>query len=216
MFIVAICHIKDRNNIMLTSSLTPEVKANLKEVAKNQGFSEQTTTELYLALVRGNGTMAQFNNPEVGGMGQWLRGGMIMVGDMFNNNLKSRVTALFNELSTIYEQQPLAVEVKETTHHAEDNNDLVNSSTPTIDYIPPQWGQPSASGSQNETRYAYYPQAHRLLVIRNGESWVFDTADHQIGGVQQQNDRGEMTFTSQYGIVSLNRLTVVMKDGKPV
>jgi hypothetical protein len=45
--------------------------------------------------------MAQFSHPELGGMGQWSMGGMIMVGDMFNNGLKARVDALCNDLSAL-------------------------------------------------------------------------------------------------------------------
>jgi hypothetical protein len=46
---------------------------------------------LLQALVNSNGTMAQFNHWELGGGGQWMRGGMTMVGDMFNYGLKSKV-----------------------------------------------------------------------------------------------------------------------------
>ena len=42
------------------------------------------------SVVNGNGAMAQFSHPEFGGSGQWMRGGMIMVSDMFNNYLKGR------------------------------------------------------------------------------------------------------------------------------
>ncbi|MBK8454675.1 MAG: SHOCT domain-containing protein [Thiofilum sp.] len=194
-------------------TITPEIKANLTATAERQGFSESTVTDLYLALVRGNGTMAQFSSPEVGGAGQWMRGGMLMVGDMFNNNLKNRVGALFNDLVTIYEQRPIAEVATFVPHSA---NAEVDPDAKTSEGIPLAWGQPSSSGSQNDTRYAYYPQARRLLVARNDESWVYDTGDHQIGGVQQQNDWGAMTFTSQYGTVNLNSLPVVMKDGKPL
>ena len=51
------------------------------------------------SVVNGNGAMAQFSHPEFGGSGQWMRGGMIMVSDMFNNHLKARIDGLCNELS---------------------------------------------------------------------------------------------------------------------
>ena len=51
------------------------------------------------ALQRGWGSMAQFNHPEFGGYGQWMRGGMTMVGDMFNASLRNRVDALALDLS---------------------------------------------------------------------------------------------------------------------
>jgi hypothetical protein len=41
--------------------------------------------------------MAQFSHPEFGGSGQWMRGGMSMIGDMFNSGLKSRVDSLLFE-----------------------------------------------------------------------------------------------------------------------
>ena len=41
------------------------------------------------ALMEGNGSQAQFSHPDLGGMGQWSQGGMIMVGDMFNEGLNT-------------------------------------------------------------------------------------------------------------------------------
>ena len=42
--------------------------------------------------------MAQFSHPEFGGMSQWSPG-MTMVGDMFNNGLKSKLDAVCSELA---------------------------------------------------------------------------------------------------------------------
>jgi Short C-terminal domain len=50
--------------------------------------------------------MAQFNHPEFAGSGQWMRGGMTMVSDMFNNYLKGRVDSLCSELSNLVANQP--------------------------------------------------------------------------------------------------------------
>jgi len=45
---------------------------------------------------------------------------------------------------------------------------------------------------------------------------VYDSLDHQIGGVsQQQGSGGSLTFTSQYGTVSVSKLPVVSVDGVP-
>jgi hypothetical protein len=41
-------------------------------------------------------------------MGQWSRGGMIMIGDMFNQGLKHRVDTLCKELAGFLSSQPLA------------------------------------------------------------------------------------------------------------
>jgi len=58
------------------------------------------------AVLNGNGSMAQFSHPGFGGSGQWMRGGMLMLGDMFNHGLKSRVDALCYEISGILANQP--------------------------------------------------------------------------------------------------------------
>jgi hypothetical protein len=42
--------------------------------------------------------MAQFSHPEFGGMSQWSPG-MTMVGDMFNNSLRSKLDAVCTELA---------------------------------------------------------------------------------------------------------------------
>jgi len=80
----------------------------------------------------------------------------------------------------------------------------------------PQWwpdglGEPSATGSQNALRYAYFSESRRLAVQRGGTTTLYDTADHRIGGVSQQqhNDDGGATFTSQHGDVGLDDLKVV-------
>ena len=71
--------------------LTPEGERIVEDIARRHGFSTDAATSLLRALAAGNGTQAQFNHPELGGMGQWSQGGMIMIGDMFNNGLKARV-----------------------------------------------------------------------------------------------------------------------------
>jgi hypothetical protein len=72
---------------------------------------------------------------------------------------------------------------------------------------PDDLGQPSTSGSQNGMRYAFFPEKKRLLIERDGDLTTYDSADHQIGGVSQQ-DGGttSLTFTSQKGSVKLDEL----------
>ena len=58
--------------------------------------------------------------------------------------------------------------------------------------------------------------ARRLAVDLNGHVTVYDTLDHQIGGVSQQQGGGSsLTFTSQYGTVSVSSLPIVSVDGVP-
>ena len=87
-------------------NLTPEGLRIMTDAAKRHGVSLDGALVLLDALARGNGRQAQFNHPDLGGMGQWSQGGMIMIGDMFNQGLKYRVDALCNELAGILHVQP--------------------------------------------------------------------------------------------------------------
>jgi hypothetical protein len=81
---------------------------------------------------------------------------------------------------------------------------------------PTELGFPNGSGAQNQVRYAYFNAAHRLAVELNGHVALYDSLDHQIGGVsQQQGSGGSLTFTSQYGTVSVSSLPIVSVDGVP-
>ena len=79
--------------------LTPEGEAAVADIANRHGASIDAVKTLLEAVANGGGTMAQFNHPELGGGGQWLRGGMTMVGDMFNHSLKAKVDGICAELS---------------------------------------------------------------------------------------------------------------------
>jgi len=53
---------------------------------------------------------------------------------------------------------------------------------PASNWWPADLGAPSATGSQNNVRYAYFSNARRLAVETFGQIWIYDTLDHQIGG----------------------------------
>ncbi len=73
---------------------TPELRQALAAAAQQFGVSVDAARSVLEALAAGGGRMAQFNHPDLGGMGQWSQGGMTQVGDMFNQALKERVSAL--------------------------------------------------------------------------------------------------------------------------
>ena len=64
------------------------------DLAREYGFSQDAVIHMMQAMLRGRGGMAQFDHPEFAGSGQWMRGGMLMIGDMFNHSLKARVDGL--------------------------------------------------------------------------------------------------------------------------
>jgi hypothetical protein len=162
-------------------------------LAQRHGFSVDAVRVLRDAMLRSEGRAAQFNHPELGGMGQWMAGSALMIGDMFNNELKARVAALCDDLA----------------------GSLSNPSTIPPKEVPAtsdRWwgadlGTPAASGSQEGVRYAYFSSTRRLAIERAGRVSIYDTGDHQIGGVaQQQASTSDLTFTSQHGLISLDRL----------
>lgn len=173
-----------------------DVGENLvNEIASRYGLSHDAVIHMLVAVNNGGCSMAQFNCPELGGSGQWMRGGMTMVGDMFNNGLKSTVDNLCNELANILSNNQIFP--------------VVPAGTPgSNQWWPLDLGSPFSSGAQNNIRYAVFP--NRLAVELNGQISVYDTLDHNIGGVsQQQGGNDSLTFNSQWGTINVNSLPLV-------
>lgn len=173
----------------------------VNSISQQSGFSPDAVTHMLYAVLNGGGTMAQFGHPEFGGSGQWMQGGMLMLSDLFNHNLKNRVDNLCYELSNLM---------------ASDNR-LLKETAPAKNWWPEGLGIANATGGQNTMRYAYFANEQRLAIDTNGEVWVYDTLDHQIGGFsQQQGLGGSIQLSSQYGTVNLNSLPVVSINGSAV
>jgi hypothetical protein len=187
----------------------------IESIANRHGFSAEAVAAAADALRRGGGSMAQFNHWELGGGGQWLPG-MIMIGDMFNNQLKARVDALFHDL----QRQPTAPPEPApfNQQHRPTQQDVGDASLryrqPASQYqswYPAELGFPSTSGSQNNVRYAYFPAATRLAIELFGKVTIYETGAHNISGVSQSqsNADGSMTFTSQFGVIPVSTLRIV-------
>jgi hypothetical protein len=168
--------------------------------------------------------MAQFNHWELGGSGQWMQGGMTMVGDMFNHALQAKVAGLCSELANLLAAQSLIPSAGsnqvQRPHNRQQqsstNTVSLSASTQSLSSIgnwwPAELGSPGASGAQNNIRYAYFPEKHRLAVDLHGRISVYDTLDHRISGIsQQQSGNTSVTFTSQHGVVPLTALPLISK-----
>ncbi|MFK7737981.1 MAG: SHOCT domain-containing protein [Pirellulaceae bacterium] len=207
--------------------LSPSGKQLVQTLAVRYGISTDAVTHMLGAVHNGNGTMAQFGHPEFCGSGQWMRGGMTMVSDLFNNNLKCLVDNLCNDISNelanhqatpftgssqSQSQGGINTQAQASGHIGSQNSLFVPD--PTTNWWPPELGSPSSLGSQNSLRYAYFAGSHRLAVTTGGAPWIYDTLDHQINGFGQQQGGGQsITFTSQYGTVNLSSLPVLSRDG---
>jgi len=176
---------------------------NITNVANRYGVSVNAVTDLTHALMMSNGTMAQFNIPELGGGGQWMQGGMTMVGDMFNNQLKYTVDGLCIDLSNLINQGGIQYKPLPKVENQNGAQAMAGNWWGNLGY-------PNSTGSQNGMSYAIFSNIRRLAIQQNGKVTVFDTLDNQIGGVgQQQGGNYSVTFTSQYGTVDLNTLPIV-------
>ena len=209
------------------ANLSPSGLQLVQNLSQRHGVSTDAVTHMLIAVQNGNGSMAQFSHPEFGGSGQWMSGGMTMVSDLFNNHLKCLVNNLCSDISNAlasHQTTPFSGSFQSQSQngiHAQSqaagqigssNNLFVPD--PSATWWPRELGIPSAIGSQNTVRYAYFADSHRLAVTTGGQPWVYDTLDHQIAGFGQQQGSGQsITFTSQYGTVNLSTLPVVSRDG---
>lgn len=214
-----------------------EAQPALDDLSRRYGFSRDAGWHMLDALVAGRGGMAQFDHPEFGGSGQWMRGGMVMLANLFDGALKVRVEGFCRELSEWLVNRPERLGAGE--FQTQSQNAMVRppkphlgqaqsqqqdsfgtmsvaslSVTPASETAGHWWGgdlgQPASAGSQNGARYAYFPQARRLAIDLGGRITLYDTLDHQIGGFsQQQSTGGSLTFASQHGAVEVASLPVV-------
>ncbi|PZM15123.1 SHOCT domain-containing protein [Rhizobium tubonense] len=192
--------------------LSEEGNRALKVIAQRHGVSQGAVEHLLMAIIAGQTTQAQFNHRELGGMGQWSQGGMIMVGDMFNNGLKAKISDICAELAALARNTEL--QAPTTSRQSQYQGNTASLFVPNVfssgNWWPEELGYAASTGAQNDLRYAFFPASHRLA-IRLGEGvTVYDTRDHQISGFsQQQSGDQSLTFTSQYGLVRLADLAVV-------
>jgi hypothetical protein len=171
-------------------------------VALRHSISQNAVRTILRALRSGGGSMAQFSHPEFGGMSQWSPG-MTMVGDMFNNGLKSKLDAVCSELARY------AAETSSKGHGSDRETIEVSfRKAPQGYWWPVGLGTPSSVGAQNNLSYAVFP---RRLVIKDGEHIeIYDTGDHRISGIAQAQSADQtLTFTSQDGLVRVKDLPKV-------
>ncbi|EPX85433.1 SHOCT domain-containing protein [Salipiger mucosus] len=192
--------------------LTSQGDALVADIAARHGLSTGAVETLLFAVAQGGGRQAQFNHPELGGMGQWSAGGMTMVGDMFNNALKAKVDAVCAEISNalgaggVFAAPATQTQSESQGQGTGGMTSLFVPGSGTAPW-PAELGSPSSSGAQNDMRYAVFPATRRLAIAVGDRVEVYDTGDHMISGVsQQQSGDRTLTFTSQHGLVRLSDL----------
>ena len=91
-------------------------------------------------------------------MSQWMSGDMLMIGDMFNHDLKAKVDRLCHDVAAAIAARPGRV----------DDTPEMEPRVNQISWWPAGLGIPAAAGSQNDMRYAFFPAAKRLVIDDNG------------------------------------------------
>lgn len=219
------------------NQLTPQGQQIINAIAQRYNFSPDAVFSMLQSVINGNGSMAQFNHPEFGGSGQWMRGGMIMLGDMFNNGLKNIVGNLCQELANLIANQPGLIQTgsfqsqnqgnQQQSNYANgayqqqnpssNNGNSLFAASPANNWWPEGLQFPNSTGSQNNMKYAYFASINRLAIQANGHVTLYDTLNHQIGGFsQQQSGSGSITLSSQFGLVDVNSLPIISIDNQPV
>lgn len=195
--------------------LTSAGQALVTRLAQQYAFSEGGVRAMLDAIVAGNGSMAQFDHADLGGPGQWMRGGMLMIGSPFDHDLKSRVERLGEELARHVEREPGLVEHGgsfQRQSQSDGTSGAAHQSARASSWWPTELGRPDSSGAQNDTRYAYFAGPRRLAIESRGRVRVYDTGEHRFGGFSQQQGAGEsVTFASQHGTVALDSLAEVTR-----
>jgi len=151
------------------------MEQKLERLSAKYNVSLSAVKTLVEALQRGNCQAAQFNHPELGGMGQWMPN-MVMVGDMFNHQLKATVDQLCREL------------VEFACNDAPSSAKAASSSQTSTT----SWWQKAGittvdtQGEQNTIAYAYSRAQHRLAIKQGERVTVYDTSGYVITGISQQ------------------------------
>ena len=167
-------------------------RADVDNLAARHGVRAGAIEALADALSRSQGRAAQFSHPELGGMGQWMSGGMLMIGDMFNSELKAKVDRICHAVAGVMADRPRVDDAAAAQ--------LQTAGAKSVSWWPPEFGTPSAAGSQNAMRYAFFPATQRLVVDDNGTVSIYDTGDCYLTGVsQQQSSTQTLSFSSTDG-----------------
>lgn len=171
----------------------------IKKIAEKYQVSEETAQALLMGLKVTGGRQVQFNIGELGGMGQW-QPGMIMVGDMFDIGLKYKVDGLCTELSEL-------VRSEEETPKTPTKTTSKTKSPPKTESTTTK-SSASFRGSQNGYHYAYFSSEDKLEIEYEGKITKYSTKGYPLSGVQQSqsNSAQNLTFSYPGGTVSVKDL----------
>jgi hypothetical protein len=113
-------------------------------------------------------------------MGQWSQGGMITIGDMFNQGLKHRVDSLCREIANLLRCRP-SLNQPDASHSQSQGRSgrydgvslfIPGSGRSSSNWWPAELGSPASTGAQNNLQYACFPVSRRLAIPQGQNRWV--------------------------------------------
>lgn len=91
-------------------AFSTEDRQLIATLAAGHNISESAVETLWQAVEAGNGTAAQFNHPELGGMGQWMAGSMAVVSDFNEAHMQETITQLCTTIATYLQNRAVAAD----------------------------------------------------------------------------------------------------------
>ncbi|MBC7893460.1 MAG: hypothetical protein H7Y12_14685 [Sphingobacteriaceae bacterium] len=184
----------------------------LSKLAERHGFSPALAQQILAQLQQNGGRQAQFNDPSLGGYGQW-QGGMLMIGDMMNYALKAKVAAFLADLAALATKSPAvpdalaqkARQAAETLQQTAFGSAQQSASAQNSASVQQSGRGGGFSVTQNGTTYQYSAE-HNALVVNETE--IYDTTGLRILGIssQQQNGQGILVLNTDQGPKQLSDL----------
>jgi hypothetical protein len=193
------------------AALTSEGEKIVSNLAEQYKVGTDAVKLMLDAVAKGGGGAAQFNLPEFGGAGHWMRGGGASVGDMVNASVKGTVDNLCTELSNLMEAQASlfapAPSGDAAGYSSSQTEPHASPASPPYGWWPAGLGEPTMAGSRNSWRYAYFASIRRLAVDAGGKVEVYDTTGFEIEGLAPKQAKGaRLLFASNRGSVKLDNL----------
>jgi hypothetical protein len=186
----------------------------IPSIAQRYHVSLDAAREVERALRATGGRQAQFSHPELGGSGQWMPG-MLMIHAGADRQLRARVEGLLDEVAAVVRgsetASPAALARDPNAPAASSRVDLPAGES----WWPASYGHPTAHGCQSGIRYALFPGRRCVLVQVGSRIDCFDTADHQVRGVgQQQGHASRLVLTTATGEIPLDHLECIPIQGE--
>jgi hypothetical protein len=174
----------------------------LAKIGEQHGFSLDAMQALGAELLRGGLKRARFNHPELGGIGMWSHG-EVVIGDMSDEETRVRIWQVVDALMPALKQ----VEVSEDVRRATQDQTLVM----------PWWGDiklgsPAVQGVMESLTYGYFLESHRVIVRKDDKITHYDAsglAVMDIGIVYGERAMPQVALQLVDGTVPVSDLPII-------